>query len=74
MPKSVLLLVPLVYIVIIFIAFKKLDEKEYGHKVKDHDEDAKEVKEVADNFLPDKELEFVFVRRRSKIQCNNHDH
>ena len=60
MPKSVLLLV--VYIVIIFIAFKKLDEKEYGHKVKDHDEDAKEVKEVADNFIPDKELEFVFVR------------
>ena len=55
MPKSVLLLLPLVYIVIIFIAFKKLDEKEYGHKVKDHDEDAKEVKEVADNFLPDKE-------------------
>ena len=41
---------------------------------KNHDEDAKEVKEVADNFLPDKELEFVFVRRRSKIQWNNHDH
>ena len=77
MPSSVLLykcvlLVPLVYIVIIFIAFNHFDEKEYADKVKDHDEDAKEVKEVADNFLP--ELEFVFVRRRSKIQWNNQDY
>ena len=85
MPSSVLLykcvlLVPLVYIVIIFIAVNNFDEKEYANKVKDHtmrnnhDEDAKEVKEVADNFTPDKELEFVFVRRRSEIQWNNHDY
>jgi hypothetical protein len=84
MPSSVLLykcvlLVPVVYIVIIFIAVNNFDEKEYDHKVKDHatrnnhDEEVKEIKEVGDNFIPDK-LEFVFVRRRSEIQRNNHDY
>ena len=85
MPSSVLLykcvlLVPLVYIVIIFIAVNNFDEKEYEHKVEDHairndhDEDVKKVKEDVDNLIPDKDLEFVFVRRRIEIQWNNHDY
>ena len=79
MPSSVLLykivvIVPLVYIVIVLSMIKNIDVQENENKVKEHvlrseqSEEVNEIVESIDNFVPDEELEIIFVRRRSKLK------
>ena len=88
MPSSVLLyklvvIVPLVYIVIVISMVKNIDVKENENNVKEkvvkseQGEKVNEIVESLDNFVPDEELEIVFVRRRSKLnerQRANYDY
>ena len=80
---KIVVLVPLVYIVIVMSMVKNIDVKENENKVKENvvrseqGEEVNEIVESIDNFVPDEELEIVFVRRRSKLnerQRANYDY
>ena len=70
---KIVVIVPLVYIVIVISMVKNIDVKENENKVKENvvrseqGEEVNEIVESIDNFVPDEELEIIFVRSRSKL-------